>query len=230
MEKDLAQKAVEAALKGNWEKAIELNKKIIKATPKDTDALNRLARAHAELGDLPKAKKNSAKVLKIDPFNKIAQKCLDKWKGLKKGETIRSASSSASAFIEEPGKTKIVPLLHVGSEKITAKLDSGDEVKLNPHGHRVSVITQEGKYIGRLPDDIGAKLKKLMKLGNTYKVLIKSTNMSEVKVFIREIKSNPKLKDIPSFSNEKIDYISFTPPGLVHKKESVYLIEDDAEE
>jgi hypothetical protein len=28
-----------------------------------------------------------------------------------------------------------------------------------------------------------------------------------------------KLADIPSFSSEKIEYISFTPPELVHNKE-----------
>ena len=218
---DLAQKAINEAISGNWEEALKINLEVLKSNKKDVDALNRLSRAYAELGDIPKAKIISNKVLKIDSLNKIALRCCDKYKDLKKGDTTRSQVTSGSAFIEEPGKTKIVPLLHVGGEKILAKLDAGDEVRLNPHGHRLSVVTIDGKYIGRLPDDIGAKLKKLIKMGNEYQILIKSTKTNEINVFIRETKSSPKVGDIPSFTGEKIDYVSFIAPGLVPNKDRV---------
>jgi hypothetical protein len=58
-------------------------------------------------------------------------------------------------------------------------------------------------------------------MGNTYQVLVKSVNKKEIKVFIREVKCSPKITDIPSFPTEKIEYVSFTPPELVHKKEEV---------
>ena len=221
MKDTLTQQAVASALSGDWRKAHDLNKLILKESPNDVDALNRLARAHAELGDLEKARKTAKKVLKIDEFNTIAKKSLKKWKGLKKGDTITSGPSSAKAFLEEPGKTKIVALIHVGDSKNIAKLDSGDEVKLNPAGHRISVCTQGGKYIGRIPDDISARLKKLIKYGNLYKIFIKSADNKSVKVFIRETHRSEKLADIPSFSSEKIEYISFTPPELVHKKGTI---------
>lgn len=228
MDEELAQKAVSAAISGNWEIALKLNKVILKENSKDIDALNRLARAYAELGEMDQAKKVAKKVLKLDPFNAIASKSLEKWKKLRKGETIVSGPSSAQAFLEEPGKTKIVTLLHLGDKKVIAKLDSGDEVRLNPASHRVSVIAMDGKYIGRLSDDLSARLRKLIKYGNEYQVFIKSIEKDTVKIFIKETKRAEKLADIPSFSSEKIDYISFTPPELVHKKEE--LSEEEAEE
>jgi tetratricopeptide (TPR) repeat protein len=219
---DLAQKAVSAALSGKWEEAIKVNSEILKNNSKDLDALNRLAKAYAELGKIKKAKEISQKVLKIDPFNPIATKCLAKWKagGVNEGGGC-SLYSKAEAFLEEPGKTKIVSLLHLGDAGIIAKLGSGDEVKFMPFSHRISVTTFDGKYIGRLPDDLSARLRTLLKCGGEYQILIKSTDPQEVKIFIRELKRSPRFKDMPSFATEKIEYISFTPPELVSKKDDL---------
>jgi tetratricopeptide (TPR) repeat protein len=220
MDIDLAQKAVSAALESNWEKAVKLNEEILTASPGDIDALNRLSRAYSELGNLPKAKKFAEKVLKLDPFNSIATKALTRWKGLVRADTHSSPVTGADAFLEESGKTKIVSLLYLGDAKVIAKLDAGDEVSITPRSHRVSVTTLDGKYIGRLPDDISSRLRKLISMGNEYKVLLKSYQPGEVKVFIRETKRAEKLSDVASFPPEKIDYVSFTPPELVHKKGS----------
>lgn len=230
MTEDLAQEAINYALKGDWLKAIQVNRQILKSEPKDIDALNRLARAYSEIGDLEKAKKLAKKVLTIDPFDTIAKKALVKWSELKKSKPHTSSPISAQIFLEEPGKTKIVSLLHIGDPKILVSLDSGDEVFLNTTSHRISVHTKDGKYIGRLPDDLSARLKKFIKDGNVYRVWIKYVDKKEVKVFIREIKRSKKLANVPSFPSEKIDYISFTPPELVHKKEEEPEIVESEEE
>ena len=120
--------------------------------------------------------------------------------------------------------------MHIGDTKTLAKINSGDELRLNLHSHRVSICTNEGKYLGRLPDDLSARLRKLAKYGNDYEVYVKSVNNSDVKVFIREVKRAKKLTDIPSFSTEKIDYISFTAPELVHKKGEIDVTVDMDEE
>ena len=224
MDTDLAQLAISAALKGDWKQAIAVNLKILTVNPQDIDSLNRLARAYAEQGNLVKARKYAKKVLEIDPVNSIAQRACEKWKEIKKGEALGVSTTCAESFIEEPGKTKLTPLINLGDPKIIAKLDAGDEVKLNPHGHRVSVVTGDGKYIGKLPDDLGAKLKKLINWGNVYKVVVKCCEAKDVKVFIKEILS---AKKGPSFTAEKIDYIAFTPPELVHKKDAITGFEDD---
>ncbi|MFZ5932831.1 MAG: tetratricopeptide repeat protein [Patescibacteria group bacterium] len=228
MDIDLAQKAVKTALSGNWKEAVKLNQELLKENPKDTEALNRLARAYAELGNLKRAKSLAERVLKIDPFNKIATKALVRWRGLTKGKVVSSSVFSPEAFLEEPGKTKMVSLLHLGDAKLIAKLDSGDEVRLHPGAHRISVVSLDGKYLGRLPDDLSARLRRLLKAGNEYQVLVKSIEPNDVKVFIREVKRAEGLKDTPSFVPEKVDYISFTPPELVSKKEDL-IIETDEE-
>lgn len=226
---DLAQQAILSALSCEWDKAVVINEEILKEDPCDVDALNRLARAQAELGKFTKARETAQKVIKLDPFNNIALKSLSKWKNLHKGKKYSSSPTNAHTFLEEPGKTKIVSLMHLGSEKILAGLDAGDEVLLNTHSHRVAVTTFDGKYIGRLPDNLSVRLKKLINMGNTYQIFIKLITCSEVKVFIREIKRSPKLSDVASFSGEKIDYVSFTPPELVHKKENISITLEDEE-
>lgn len=223
MNNDLAQESILCALSGNWQKAVELNLQILKAEPQNTESLNRLARAYSEIGKTTLAKKTSQEVLKIDPFNSIAAKSLEKWKVLKKGKSFASHSINSETFLEEPGRTKVVTLLHLGDPKTLVKLDSADEVKLDHHSHRVSVMSQDGKYVGRLPDDLSARMKKLITQGNVYQTFIMSVDKAEVKVFIREVERSAKLADIQSFQTEKIDYVSFTPPELVHSKDEIEL-------
>jgi|SRR3989344_575478 len=228
MDRDLAQDAISSALSGDWELAVKLNKSIISQKPSDADALNRLARAYSELGDFVKARKAAQEVLKFDPFNSIALKAINKWRGLKKGDEFKTDSLAPQYFLEEPGKTKIVSLMHLGDSKLIAKLDAGDKMLFNTHSHRVSVTTADNKYIGRLPDDLSARLRKLIKYGNEYVACVKSVDKKEVRIFIRETKRDKKLADIPSFTSEKIDYVSFTPPEMVHNKDE--LVNDFSEE
>lgn len=231
MNPSLAQQAVSSALTGNWDMAIEQNSAILKENPKDLDALNRLARAYAEKGKINKAKEQAEKVVKIDPFNSIATKALRKWKGLKKGETYSSVLSDPEAFLEESGKTKILSLMHLGSQDILAKLDSGDEIQLDCHCHRIAAVTKDGKYIGRLPDDISSRLKRLVCMGNVYQSLVKSIDPNEVTIFVREISKGKKAKDTISFPAEKIEYTSFTSPSLIRKDdEEDTLLETEPEE
>ena len=230
MDNDLAQEAVSHALKGNWKEAIKANKLILKNDSNDIDSLNRLARAHAELGSFNKARLCAKKVLKIDPFNNIATRSLKKWKNIKKGSGSSFQHTPLQAFLEEPGKTKIVSLIHLGGNSVIANLDSGDKVKISNHGHRVTINTADGKYIGRTADDLSSRLRRLMSVGYDYAAYIKSTDPSDVRIFIKEIERPPAYSDIPSFSSEKIEYISFTPPELVHKKEDLSMSDEDYED
>lgn len=220
MEDILAQKAISNALNGNWKEAVDINLQILKHASKDIASLNRLARAYTELGEIKKATSTAEKVVKTDPTNKIAQRTLEKIKGLKEGETISSGPSSAKVFLEEPGKTKIVPLIHLGDPAIIARLDAGDEVSLDHHCHRVQVSTLKNDYIGKLPDDISLRIKQLVNLGNQFQAIIKSSEPKEVKVIIRETLKGKKAKNIISFSSEKIDYVSFASPTLVKKQQN----------
>ena len=118
--------------------------------------------------------------------------------------------SSAQAFLEEPGKTKIITLLNLGEQSVIANVDSGDKVVLNTHAHKISVCSENGKQIGKLPDDISGHLKHLIENGNEYVAFIKSCGQDCVKVFIREVKRGKDAKNTPSFSSERVDYVSFS--------------------
>lgn len=225
MDISLAQKAINLALLGDWDAAISANLELLKISANDVDSLNRLARAYAESGKINLAKSTSLKALEVDPVNPIAIKCLAKWKmvkgNTKKNHSDRLKPLTHENFIEESGKTKLVTLLHPGDNTLLASCDSGDEVKLDTHPHSVSVTTFSGKYIGKLPDDIAARLRNLIKSGNKYQAFIKSVKLKDVTLFIKEIEKGPNVTTETSFPTEKIEYVSFTPPELVHKDESL---------
>lgn len=216
----LAQKAIDEALKGNWEEALSLNKEILKQNPEDEEALNRLARANFEIGNLKQAVSCYKKALKLDPYNTIAKKALLRFGKMKEARVKPKkktpagdggpAISLADIFIEEPGKTKTIPLIHLGDESVISILAMGEEVRLIPHSHRVSAQTQDGSYIGRLPDDLSRRIIKLIRAGNEYRSLVKSVFPQAVKLFIREIKQSPHIGSIPSFpANDKLGYTAF---------------------
>lgn len=185
MDSELAQKAISEALSGQWNQAVKTNTLILHIEPDNTDALNRLARAYYELGNLQKAKRTSQKVLKLDPFNGIANKCIKRWQEVNSRKNGSFFRSTPLAFLEEAGKTKMVNLIHIGDARVIANLDCGDEVLLTPHSHTVSVTTPEGKYIGKLPDNLAVRFINLMKNGGKYQTLIKSVQLDNVQVFIR---------------------------------------------
>lgn len=218
MDTTLAQRAIEAALARDWELAIKLNLQILKLSKSDVDALNRLSRAYAEAGDILKARQTAKKALTFDPLNQIAQKSLKKWQSLKKEDIPAPANLIAESYLEEPGRTKLISLIHTGDDKILAGLSAGHEVTLLPHPHRVSVITSDGKYVGRFPDDVAARLRRLIKAGFKYHTLVKSVEGRDIKVFVREIEKGKDSNGVSSFTPEKLDYVSFTPPELVHKE------------
>lgn len=227
MENTLAQKAVSLAISGNWKEALVINQEILRTNPTDLDALNRLSRCYFEMGDTPKALATSKAVLKIDPENTIAIRCLQKWINTKPGIIRSGGHHAAEIFLEESGKTKIVLLLNPGSSDTLSSLVSGQEVKLSAYVHKVSVTDLDGKYIGRLSDDLAARIRTLIKKGCKYQVIIKSADTKNVSVFVRELGNK---SGITSFPPEKIDYVSFTPPELVHKDHMVINTEDVAEQ
>ncbi len=229
MNQDLAHQAIGKALSGKWEEARDINLAIIKQNPQDIESLNRLAKAYFELGNIKSAKATISKILKIDPYNPIAVKCYEKWKSLKKVDKNTSKQLSPDMFLEEPGKTKIIHLIHTCDKPIMAKLNCGDIVYSSAKSHRVSIVSDSGDYIGKLPDDLSIKIKKLIKLGYQYIFAIKSMDSHGIKVFIREVCRPDKYSNKSSFSSERIDYISYTPPELVHDKTEVSPVSFDEE-
>lgn len=188
----LAQRAISAALRCDWEEAIKLNQEILNEYPQDVDALTRCARAYFEVGNLKKAKQLVSKTLKYDPLNTIAKRNLEKWEGFTISELKSYKKGSKSEFsynldfLEQPGKTKVLTLIHLGDRKLISYLHPGDSTLLLVSKHRVSITTLDGKYIGRLPDDSARKIITTIKEGSWFKSIIKCADPDDVKVFLKQ--------------------------------------------
>jgi len=227
--KNLSQQSVDAALTNQWVKAVELNGKIIKKDSQNIPALNRLTKAYLELGKKKEAKATINKVLDLDKFNPIALKNLQKINLSKSKKAIYPAQADPDLFIEEPGKTKTVNLINLADKTVIIRLSAGEEVNLVPRQRRISVVSLSGENLGKLPDDVSLRLKSLLKGGNQYQAFIRSTS-DGVKVFIREVFRSKRLANQPSFVSHEEDYLSFTPPNLVHEGPPEMSSEEETEE
>jgi len=211
----LQNQAVKEALEQNWEKAVELNKEILAIQPEDIPTLNRLGFALTRLGEVEEAKKTFETVLKYDRYNPIAKKNIQKLTSLKPGSKISNGvkpQQLRTSFIEEPGKTKTATLVRTAAMDVLIHITTGMSVKLVAKKRRVSVETHEGQYIGCIPDDIGLRLEKLLKVGYRYETNIKSAEDKYVSVFIREVERSTAAKNIPSFPGKN---------GLVMQTEKI---------
>ena len=71
-----SRQAIALAIEGRWREAVEANKGILESFPNDVDTLNRLGRAHIELGEYAEARSAYTRAKELDPYNSIADKNL----------------------------------------------------------------------------------------------------------------------------------------------------------
>lgn len=196
----LQNQAINTALAGDWEKAVLLNKNLLKENPKDIDTLNRLAFAFNILGKNKEAKLTYQKVLKIDTLNPIALRNIKRILSSPSATTENNGQpyKVCNIFIEEPGKTKIVELINAAQPEIINGLQTGQILSLSVK--RLKIFVSSGQhYVGMLPDDIAKRLIKFIESGNTYEAYMKSATGRAPIIFIKETKRVPKYKDQPSF-------------------------------
>ncbi len=192
--------AIDAALAQNWKEAIHLNTAILKDDENNLDALNRLAYAYLKTGQPTKAKRMYQQVLKLDPYNQIAQKYNKSAGNIKrKNINVQTTHISPILFLEEPGKTKIVQCVNPAPIQILSTLSPGQEVMLKAKNHCVEIRNEENRYLAALPDDLSFKLIKLLGAGNTYQTIIKGVSKNTLTVLIRELTRGKKFAHQPSF-------------------------------
>lgn len=227
----LKTQAVHAALTGDWNTAIALNKAILKEEPNGIETLNRLALAFTVVGKIKDAKNAYQKVLAIDSQNPIAIKNVKRL-SLRKVNGARSTQQApflggdiGTMFLEENGKTKVVELIHVAEPKVVFHLMTGEFVTLHVKRLKIFVLDRKKQYIGMLPDDIGKRLIKFISGGNTYTAYIKSVMHHRIAIFIKEIKRVNRFKNQSSFT--PLDKTKITIQTKSHSdKEDEELSED----
>lgn len=195
---EIHDKAIQAALHGEWENAVEINLEILETSPHNIGALNRLGKAYTELGQKEAAKDAYQQVLRIDKYDTIATKNLKLLPHQKNGTaTIQLASED---FIELPGITKSLLLIKVASRDVLLSLTCKQQLILVPRTRLIAITTEDGTCIGYLPDDLSLKLKSLLKLGYEYTACLKGASDNTATIFIRETKRPKKTTAAPTFS------------------------------
>jgi len=182
---DLSTQAIQAALACDWQKAIKLNLELVKATPDDVQALNRLAYSHIQTDDPKKAKRIYSSILKIDPQNLMANKNLNKLKG--NISTVKALPTNGQIYIDEPGMTRCVELVNTAPKVVLKKITPGIKAEYKIGKKKIEIRTESGEFIGSLPDDISFYMRRLSEKGNKYEMYIKEVVDSKVSVYIREL-------------------------------------------
>lgn len=210
--------AISAAKNSDWQTAVDANQQIIAEDPKDVNALNRLGLAYLQLGNTKEAKETFKKTLELDKTNNIAKKQLSRISG-KQSAVV--PAFTREYFIEEPGKTKIVELHRLAGKQVVDRLSSGENCKLVLKKRFISVETDDGTYIGALPEDLSFRLSKLISSGNTYTCRVYSTSNNQCSVFLKELTRSKRNQDVHSFPINKSHLNS------VSDMDDRFLLEDD---
>ena len=220
LKRDLDREAVDLALKGEWERATEVNRAVLELFTDDVEAMNRLAKAFMELGDYGEARKVLESVSAVAPFNKIAKKNrarLDQLSSNPPGSRRHSprAAGKPQLFIEESGKSTTTILRRPASRPVAAGVSPGEPVDLVQENNTLNAYSGDGDFLGQLEPKLGKRLAGLMKGGNTYAAAVIGVNPRGVSVIIRETFRHRSLHNVCSFPNSAKD------DALVHLNEKV---------
>lgn len=205
------QAAINAALIQDWKEAIRINLALLKTDKNNISILNRLGFAYLQSGEVADAKKTFTKVMKLDPYNQIAEKNIKKLGIVKQKDLVKTKRTQVApmSFLEEPGKTKIVECVNAAPLAVLSTVYPGEEVELKAKNHVVEVRSYHGTYLAALPDDLSFRLIKFLAVGNTYQALVKSITKNSLMIFIRELSRGKRFASQPSFSSTAI-YVPFT--------------------
>lgn len=192
---NLKNQAIQTALTGDWQQAINLNQLILQEEPEDIDTLNRLAFAFLSVGNPKDAKDLYEKVLALDMQNPIAIRNLKRLHDVNAKKVI----TINNLFIEEPGKTKVMDLINIADKKVISHLRSGEKLDLRIKRRSIFAYDMDNQFIGMLPDDMCQRLIKFIDAGNEYEAYVRTVDNNKVSIFIREVKRVKKFKNQPSF-------------------------------
>ena len=194
--RDHADVALKAAAEGRWQEAADANHAVLAfaaeiKVEERIEAQNRLAKCLWELGDLAGSKKEYQVTLTLDPLNRIAERNLERLKGLikqvgkKTTPSSEGATTPAGIFIQEAGTTGFAHLTNVADVATLAQVNPGDAVELLTLSNRL-IAKANGIEIGRVEPRIAARLLKLIADGNIYSAGITSISGGDIRIIIRE--------------------------------------------
>jgi tetratricopeptide (TPR) repeat protein len=225
--------AITYAMEGKWQDAVAANKEIVKESPDDVDAYNRLGRAYLELSEYSRARDAYKTALEIDPYNTIAEKNLRRLTRLeetKAGTKAEAEKFEPKIFIEETGKAGVVKLQRLAPPEVLAKVVAGDVVHLKVEGTSLIAETRQEEYLGQVEAKDGLRLVKLIEGGNKYTASIVSSTENSVTVIIREVYRDPGQSGTLSFPTRGVEEAKVYSGDRLVKREPLEYEEEMGEE
>ncbi len=194
--------AIACALAQDWGKAVEANRAVLQIAPNNIEALNRLAKALLELGELAEARDAVDGALQIDSANTIARRNRDRLEhaaGAAKSSAPRKVIS-AHLLMSETGKSTIATLIDATDRTAVGHLSSGEALTLSREANRLLVHSSRGEPVGRVHPRLAQRIFSLMDAGNQYEAAFLRDHPKEgVQVIIGEVYLHPSQQGRPSF-------------------------------
>ena len=202
-----SKEAIDLAMQGRWQEAVDVNQEIISNFPRDVDASNRLGRAYMELGQYAKSTEAYTRTVEIDPYNAIANRNLRRIADMDQSETeeVDTDHVAPHHFIEEIGKSGTVVLYDLGLKEKRARMVAGDKVYLKVDGTSLLVENKRGEYMGRVEPRTAQRLGRLIVGGNQYTATIVRAKADMMSVIIRETHQDPSQAGKLSFPPKGVD-------------------------
>ena len=201
--RDLSRDAVALALKGEWERAADVNRAILELFADDVEAMNRLGKAFMELGRYNEAKEVLDALTQIAPYNAIAKKNLARLDTLVSSPAStkqgRKSAAVTQLFIEESGKSGTTVLRKTASSQIVARVAPSDPVNLEIENNTMNVYSPDREYLGQVEPKLGQRLIRLTYGGNKYVAAVVGVNEQGISIMIRETYRHRSLQNVCLF-------------------------------
>lgn len=206
----LDREAVDLALKGDWERAAQVNRAILELFSDDVEALNRLAKALIELDNYEEASSVLDHLGEVAPYNNIARKNRSRLEQMRAqvktndravatSRHARRAAGAPQLFIGESGKSATTVLRQTPQRLSLALISPGDSVSLQMERHALNAYADDGKYLGQVDPRLGRRLSRLIEGGNTYEAAVIGINDEGISIIIHETHRDRSLQHVASF-------------------------------
>ncbi len=225
-----SKEAIDLAMQGRWQEAVDVNQEIIENFPQNVDAYNRLGRAYMELGQYAESAEAYSRTVEIDPYNAIANRNLRRIADMDKSESeeIDTDHVAPHHFIEEIGKSGTVVLYDLGPKEKRARMVAGDNVVLKVDGTSLLIENKRGEYMGRVEPRTAQRLGRLIQGGNQYTATIVRANKDMMSIIIRETYQDPSQAGKLSFPPKGVDEVRASTTDGALQTDTAY--EEDSED
>ena len=202
LKRDWGKQAIDLAMKGEWQRATEVNQALLALYPDDVDAMNRLGKAFMELGEFGRSREVLTVVVEKAPYNTIAKKNLarlEQMESVPAGRQTKKSGSVSKLFIAESGKSGRTVLRRAAEAETLVSIAPGDPVTLAARNQAIWAFVREDEYLGQVEPKLALRLARLIKGGNKYEAAVVGLNDWGISIVIRETYRHPSLHNICSF-------------------------------